>query len=339
MNIEGIKGSIDLSTENVFQELDRLESRLNKFADSRGNDGDVIANEMKTILNVIAGSQIEFADNLKKAFDTIEQQHLAYGRKARRIERDVTKAMVAEMVERNQAFANAYAKSSQDFLDSQTKLMNANRALAESKLADREERNQFREQQKISAQQKQLEEEDWQFHLAKQANMKRLADVEAKRKKDADDLDWQYHLAQQERMKKEAVAFKKTQKEQEMAVKASLARRNKLIRGFASGATKILKGIVWFPVIANQTMQMFQGVGYTLKAIWDSTLGQIIDVGSEVESYMVRLKVSTGTLMAAREVWEDIEKFATESVFGFDESVQSAVSLLPGRDRDADAAA
>ena len=83
MNVEGIKGSIDLQVDNVFSALDKLEGRLNKFAASRGNDGEIIANEMKTIINVMAGSQIEFADNLKKAFDHIQESHASYSRKAR----------------------------------------------------------------------------------------------------------------------------------------------------------------------------------------------------------------------------------------------------------------
>jgi len=105
VNIDGIKGSIDLSTENVFKELDRLEGRLNQFAKSRGNDGEIIANEMKTIINVMAGTQIEFADSLKKAFDQIQEQHISYGRKARRIEKEVTKGIIEEVLKREQAMA------------------------------------------------------------------------------------------------------------------------------------------------------------------------------------------------------------------------------------------
>lgn len=329
MNIEGIKGSIDLSTENVFSELDRLESRLNKFADSRGNDGEVIAREMKTILNVIAGSQIEFADNLKKAFDTIEKQHLEYGRKARRIERDVTKAMVAEMVERNQAFANAYAKSSQDFLDSQTKLMNANRQLTLSKLADREDRNKDRAAGKAKA-----EELERDRQIAEQADeVFRRSMAQQKQKEDAIRELAEIRMADFRKRKKEieeaARLEKKAQKEQEMAVLASLERRKKLIKSFASGAAKILKGIVWFPVIANQTFQMFQSVGYTLKSMWDNTYGQLIKTNAELENYEVRLKSVTGSYVLAKEVFRDVLDYAVKTTYTISETAQAATSLLP----------
>lgn len=118
--------------------------------------------------------------------------------------------------------------------------------------------------------------------------------------------------------------------------KKFLARRLAEYKSFGLKVTKIMKGIIWAPIFINNAVFMFQGVFNTLGRLWDSTIGQVIKINSEIEDYITRLKVSTGTLMAARAVWEDVSKFATESVYGFNESVQAATTLLPilrgGRD-------
>lgn len=329
MNVEGIKGSIDLSTENVFSQLDKLEGRLNKFAASRGNDGEIIANEMKTIINVMAGAQIEFADQLKNAFDQIEKQHMAYGRKARRIEKDVTKALVEEVMKREQSLATSYAKTSQRFMESQIAYQESLKALTDSKISDRAERKQEREAQKqraeLARQQRELEEKANDTYVR---SMARLKKIEQERTEQANVMmikARQQLKAVEERKKEELSAIKAAEKAEATAI----AERQKMVRSFASFVGKTMKGIVWFPVVANQTFQMFQAVGYTIKAMWDNTYGQLIKVNAELEGYEVRLKSITGSHVLAREVFRDVLDYAVKTTYTIKETAQGATSLLP----------
>lgn len=108
-----------------------------------------------------------------------------------------------------------------------------------------------------------------------------------------------------------------------------LAKRLADYKSFGHKVTEIMKGIIWAPIFINNAVFMFQGVFNSLGRLWDSTIGQVIKVNSQIEDYITRLKVSTGTLMAAKIIWGDVTKYATESVYGFEESVQAATALLP----------
>lgn len=329
MNIDEIKGSIDLSVEDALKKLDVLDKRLNKFINGQSNDMSELANEMKSLIGTMGDTYTSHMNKMKSSFDGLEKKYRDYGRRIAKLEKDQASNSVKQAERRSKGISDAYDREVQRYMRSQARLMDAQRTLTVSKVKDREDRVGYRNEQRARAEERRKQQEIEEHAEATfMASKRRLAELAAQ-KKAADDLDWQFHLAQQARMKKEADAHKRLQREKEKELKRSLARRKAMYKGFTSTIAKTLKGIVWSPVIVNQGFQALGTISRTIKGLWDATYGQIIEVGAQIDSYMARLRVSTGSLGAAKEVWKDIESFAVKSVYSFQESVDSAAALLP----------
>lgn len=172
-----------------------------------------------------------------------------------------------------------------------------------------------------------LAAEEKQFKIAKKHSLEKLDNIRQER------------LALQKKRDEQAQANKKidraikarekAEKKAEKAIREQIKKTEEARKKFWNNMKAPIKAFGASVVVLNQFKELMGSIFRAAKTFWDYTYGQVIKVNAEMENFMMRLKVVSGSESSAKAIFQDTVDFAKTVTFTLRESMQNATNLLP----------